>query len=81
MPEIVRASLNGTDSNMAPFFVARLGATVLPDEPIRKPDGSLRGPTRSRTGRKAKPKTTVAKKAAGKSTTQQAAKPAENDKE
>lgn len=65
MPDLVRARYKGTDYTMARYFAGRLDATIV-QSPTHNPDGSLRGPTSAESGRKAKPKSTVAKKAAEK---------------
>lgn len=65
MPELVRARYKGRDHTMPRFFANRLVAEIV-QSPTHNPDGSLRGPTSAESGRKAKPKTTVAKKAAAK---------------
>lgn len=66
MPEeLVRVRVGGIEKNMGRSLAeASEGVEVL-DEPVRNGDGSLRGETRVG-GRRAKPKTTVAKKAAEK---------------
>lgn len=85
MSDVVRARLNGRDTNMSRFLAERVGAEVL-DEPTVDADGTQRGSTRA-SGRPSKPRTTVAaeadkKTAAGKSSAgKQAAKPAQNEKE
>lgn len=65
MPEVVRARLNGRESNMSRFFAERNGAEIL-DEPTHNGDGSPRRMT-TVSGRPAKPKTSVAQKATEKS--------------
>lgn len=62
---LVRARLNGVDHTMSRFFANRLKAQII-QSPVTNPDGSLRGSTSAESGRPAKPKTTVAKKAAVK---------------
>lgn len=85
MADVVRARLNGRDTNMSRFLAERVGAEVL-DEPTTNADGTQRGTSRA-SGRPNKPRTTVAveadkKTAAGKSPAgKQAAKPAQNEKE
>lgn len=74
----VRARLNGVDHTMSRFFAKRLGAQII-QSPTHNPDGSLRGPTSAESGRKAKPKTTVAKQAAEKQAEPSATTTEEND--
>lgn len=85
MPELVRARLNGRDTNMSRFLAEQSGAEIL-DEPTERADGGPRGESRA-SGRRSKPRTTVAAEASKKTTSgdqsdgKQAAKPAENEKE
>lgn len=65
MADLVRARLDGVDHTMSRFFARRLGAQII-QSPVTNDDGTLRGPTSAESGRKAKPKTTVAKKATAK---------------
>lgn len=65
MADLVRARLNGVDHTMSRFFAQRLGAQII-QSPVTNADGTLRGPTSADSGRRAKPKTTVAKKATAK---------------
>lgn len=64
MSELVRVRVDGVERNVGRAHAERFGYTIL-DIPARRPDGSLRGPTRSN-GRPAKPKTSVAEAAAAK---------------
>lgn len=65
MADLVRARLNGTDYTMARFWAKRLGADII-QSPTHNEDGTVRQATSADSGRRAKPKTTVAKKAAAK---------------
>jgi hypothetical protein len=64
MSELVRVRLRNAELNLSRVIAEEEGLTIL-DEPIRKPDGTLRPQTR-RDGRRSMPKTTVAKAAASK---------------
>lgn len=64
MSDLVRARINGFEKNVGRAYAEANGFEVL-DEPITNRDGSARGTTRTG-GRVVKPKTSVAKAAAGK---------------
>lgn len=65
MPQtLVRVRIDGVETNVSAAFAETKGLEVI-EESIRNPDGSLRGPSRAN-GRKAKPRTSPAKKAAAK---------------
>lgn len=63
--ELVRVRIDDIETNVGAAFAEAEGLEVL-DEPTTNPDGSRREETRVN-GRKAKPKTSVAEKAAEKS--------------
>lgn len=62
--ELVRVRIDDVETNVGAAFAEAEGLEVL-DEPTTNPDGSRREDTRPN-GRKAKPKTSVAEKAAEK---------------
>ena len=62
MADLVRVRLNGIEKNVGASFAEHHGLEVL-DEPARDGAGRLRAETR-KNGRRIKPKTSVAKKAA-----------------
>lgn len=64
MADLVRVRLGGIEKNVGAAFAERFDLKVL-DEPTRRPDGQMRGVTRSH-GRAPKPKTSVAEAAAAK---------------
>ena len=74
MADLVRVRLNGIEKNVGRTFAERHDLEVL-DEPTTNPDGSLRPTTRAG-GRRVKPKTSVAKKAAEKKQDKAASAPA-----
>lgn len=65
--DLVRARVNGVEMNLGRTFAESTEGVEVLDEPVTNPDGSLRGQTRA-AGRPAKPRTTVAEKAAAKKT-------------
>lgn len=76
---LVRARLDGVDHTMSRFFAKRLGAQII-QSPTTNEDGTLRGPSSSVSGRKAKTKTTVGEaSAAKKAVTESADSTKEND--
>ena len=64
MAELVRALVGGVSKNVSRALAESAGLEVV-DEPTHNPDGTVRAATTAQ-GRKPKPKTTVAKKAAEK---------------
>ena len=75
MTDLVRVKINGFEKNVGATFAEIKELDVL-DEPTHRTDGQPRAMTRSG-GRRVKPKTTVAKKAAEKKATTPEAKTAE----
>jgi hypothetical protein len=71
MADLVRVKINGFEKNVGSDFAKSNELEVLKDEPTHRPDGQLRGMTRT-SGRRVKKKTTVAKSAAAKKANQQA---------
>lgn len=65
MADLVRVRLNGFEKNVGRTFAETTEGAEILDEPTSNPDGTLRGITRTG-GRRAKPKTSVAKQAAAK---------------
>ena len=65
MADLVRARIKGVDHTISRYFAQRLEAQII-QSPTHNDDGSVRGPTSAESGRPAKPKSTVAKKAAAK---------------
>lgn len=64
MSDLVRVRIGDVEKNVGASFAELFGLEVL-DEPTRRPDGSLRPPSRAN-GRPMKPKTSVADAAAAK---------------
>lgn len=78
MPQqLVRAVIGDREVNVSAAYAKTHDLTVL-DEPTHRPDGRARAETRSG-GRKAKPKTSVAKAAATKKAAAKSAESAESD--
>jgi hypothetical protein len=65
MPDLVRVTIGKVEKTVGATFAESKGLDVLKDEPTTRPDGRPRETTRTG-GRRMKPKTTVAKKAAAK---------------
>lgn len=66
MAKLVRVLITPTtEKNVSDALAKKAGLTVLEDEPITNPDGTLRGESRA-SGRPNKKKTTVAQAAAEK---------------
>lgn len=70
MSDLVRVRIGDVEKNVGAPFAELFSLEVL-DEPTRRPDGSLRPPTRAN-GRPMKPKTSVAEAAAAKQETKKA---------
>lgn len=64
MSDLVRVRIGDVEKNVGASFAELFSLEVL-DEPTRRPDGSLRPPSRAN-GRPMKPKTSVADAAAAK---------------
>lgn len=62
---LVRARIGKIEKNVGAAYAESLGLEVLKDEPTHRPDGTLRGETRSN-GRPPKRRTTVDREAAEK---------------
>lgn len=75
MPDLVRVRINGYEKNVGATFAENKELEVI-DEPTHRPDGQPRATTRTG-GRRVKPKTTVAKKAAEKKAAEKPAETAE----
>ena len=72
MPEpLVRVRIDKFEKTVGASFADSKGLDVLKDEPTHRPDGRVRETTR-KGGRRVKPQTTVAKKAAEKKAASQA---------
>jgi hypothetical protein len=65
VPDLVRVKINGFEKNVGADFAKSNELDLLKDEPTHRPDGQPRGMTRTG-GRRVKPRTSVAKKAAEK---------------
>lgn len=78
MPDLVRVRIGGVEKNVGASFAKSKGLEVLKDEPTHRPDGQLRATTR-KGGRRVKPKTTVAKKAAAKKAASAGSKTADSE--
>lgn len=63
--ELVRVRVDGVEKNLGRAYAESTDGVEILDEPVRNRDGSMRAETRAG-GCPAKPRTTVAKKAAAK---------------
>lgn len=77
MPGLVRAVIGDQEVNVGREYAESKGLEVL-DEPVYREDGQIRPATR-RGGRRAKPKVSVADKAAEKKAAAKNAEPADDN--